>query len=285
MNVQQKVGAVVEAALRRPLQPLSTLVFYRALTAAVLLRVLLAWRSQAMIAGVHEFRIPDGRISGPLLWPARFAAHHPHAFFLAVVVFLLVHLFLRCNYITAILFSLLAFNLLIFTIPSGDGGDVLTFMLSLWAIFLIPAKSKSGLRPQTLLYNAARIGCMLQFVFLYAASGADKIKSNVWTTGKAFDYMRYAGGMLNPDFPSFLATPLWDFAFSWSAILLETLFGVLIWFRSCQPTLIFMAIAFHLGIWWMMDLGDFSRIMIVAVLIFIRDDQYAGMFRPALLSA
>ena len=287
MELVQRTMSFIATLGKRPLQPLSTRIFVRLLTAVVLLRLLLMWQTRVMIMGVHELQIPNGRISGPLLLPARFATHQPNTFFLLAIVFLLIHLFVRRNYWTAILFSILTFNLLIITIPNGDGGDVLTFMLSLWAIFFVPLQSATSPRTtmQILLYNCARIGCMLQFVFMYAASGADKLSSNAWVTGQAFERMRRAGGIINPDFPSWLSTPFWDFAFSWSAILIEILFAILIWFRALQPSLIITAIIFHLGIWWMMDLGDFSGIMIVAVMIFIRDDQYAMMFRPALLSA
>jgi len=287
MELLHRATADLETLGKRPVQTLSTAVFVRALTAVVLLKVLLSWKSQVMIMGIHEAQIPNGRISGPLLWPARFAAHQPNTFFLVVVGFLLIHLFVRRNYWTAVLFSILNFNLLIMTISHGDGGDVLAFMLSVWAIFFVPLHPASSLRTtaQVMLYNCARIGCMLQFVFMYAASGIDKLKSNVWITGQAFEHMRRAGGIVNPDFPSWLSTPFWDFAFTWSTILFEIMFAVLVWFRSCQPAMVITAVIFHLGIWWMLDLPDFSMIMVVAVLIFVRDDQYLQAFKPQLLSA
>jgi hypothetical protein len=96
--------------------------------------------------------------------------------------------------------------------------------------------------------------------------------------------MRLAGGITNPDFPDALATPFWDFTFTWCTIILEITFGILIWFRPWQPALILSAIVFHLGIWWMLDLSDFALVMVVAVLIFIRDDQYHKAFKPWLLS-
>lgn len=270
---------------RQVMHPLSTLVFVRALTIVVLLKVLLAWRTQAMIMQVHQLSVPKGRISGPLLFAARFAAEHYHIFATVAAGFLLLHLCIRRNYFTAVLFSLLTFNLLIITGPSGNGGDVLAFFCSLWAIFMVPPAAGSRLAAtRILLHNIARILCLLQFLFLYFASGADKLKSHVWSTGRAFDYMRQAGGIINPDFPSWLSTRFWDVTFSWFAIALEILFGVLIWVRAIQPALIMMAIVFHLAIWWMMDLAGFSLTMIAAVLIFVRDDQYLQMFKPQLLS-
>ena len=112
----------------------------------------------------------------------------------------------------------------------------------------------------------------------------DKLKSNVWITGQAFHAMRIAGGIINPEFPMALQTSFWDVVFTWTTIVLEIGFGVLVWFRRWQPGLILAAIMFHLGIWWMFELPDFALIMIVAVLLFIRDDQYARTFRPWLLS-
>jgi len=282
------LGVFMNAMTERAMHPLSTLVFVRALSVVVILKILRQWSSQNEILSLHHLQLPHGLLTGPVLWPARFANTHPHVFFSGALVFLMIHLSIRRNYLTAVLFCALTFNLMMIYLPTGDGGDVLAFMLSVWAIFLVPPRATASLyavSSQAILYNVARLGCLLQFVFLYAASGVDKIKSNVWTSAKAFESMRLAGGIVNPDFPAWLATPFWDFTFTWSIIALEVLFGLLIWFRSWQPAMILMAIVFHLGIWWMLDLPDFALIMIVAVLIFIRDDQYRRAFKPWLLSA
>lgn len=269
------------------LHPVSTLVFIRALGAVVLLKVLREWSNQSEILRIHHLDLPHGPISGPLLWPARLANTYPHVFFAGAVLFLIIHLALKRNYITAVLFCFLTFNLLMMNLPTGDGGDVVAFMMSVWAIFLVPPRAtvpSYATIIRTVLYNVARVGCLLQFVFLYAASGVDKLQSNVWTTGKAFESMRAAGGIINPHFPACLSTPFWDITFTWSTILLEILFGLLIWFRKWQPALILSAIVFHLGIWWMLDIPDFALTMIVAVIVFIRDDQYRLAFKPWLLS-
>jgi hypothetical protein len=273
--------------LGRVMHPLSTLVFTRLLTAVVLLKVLREWSGQSEILRLHHLQLPGGTISGPLLLPARFANAHPHIFFGGALAFLVIHLILRRNYITATLFCVLTFNLLMINLPTGDGSDVIAFMMSLWAILLVPPRSTVSPYAhviQTVVYNGARICCLLQVVFLYAASGLDKLKSNVWTTGRAFESMRLAGGIINPDFPEALATPFWDFTFTWCTVVFEIMFGILIWFRPWQPALILSTIVFHLGIWWMLDLSDFALVMIVAVTIFIRDDQYNKAFKPWLLS-
>jgi hypothetical protein len=267
--------------------PLSTGVFTRALTGFVLAKLLWQWRIHCEVLQAHQLRLAHGVLSGPLMYPARFANGYPLMFTVVAAGFLCLHLFLKRNHLTTWLFCWLSFNLLVINRPSGDGGDTVVFMLSLWTLFLVPPdRGVSGLRRvmQTTIYNLARIGCMLQFVFLYAASGVDKLKSNVWTTGLAFAHMRDAGGIVAPTFPQALTTPFWDFVFTWSTIALEVGFGFLIWFRNWQPVMIVMAIVFHLGIWWMLSLPDFGLVMIVAVLIFIRDDQYQRLFRPALLS-
>jgi hypothetical protein len=269
------------------MQPVSSLVFTRALTIAVLLKVLAQWAIHAEVLSHHQLRLPRASLSGALLYPARFANAHPNIFFSAALVFLLVHLVVRRNVLTAVLFSALAFNLFMINRPTGDGGDLVTFMLSLWAIFLVPPDATAGPYAtimQTAVYNVARIGCLLQFVFLYLGSGVDKLRSSVWTSGHAFNAMRAAGGIISPDFPFSLQTPFWDVAFTWCTIVLEIVFGILIWFRMIQPGLVLSAIIFHLGIWWMLDLPDFALIMIVALLLFIRDDQYLRIFRPWLLS-
>lgn len=268
--------------------PLSTLIFSRCLTLLVLLKFLWQWPVNLMVLHVHHFKLYAHKWWGYLFWPVTYANEHPYVFFSCVVLFLVVHLVVRRNFLTSWIFCAVALNLLLLNRPSGDGGDLVTLALSFWALFMVPpATEGAGLRAaiEIAICNLARIGCLLQFVFLYAASGIDKIKSSVWTSGHAFDYMRYAGAIINPRFPQFFATPFWDITFTWSTIVLEIVFGVLVWFRSWQPVMIWSAIVFHLGIWWMLDLADFALVMIVSVLLFIRDDQYLSLFRPSLLSA
>jgi hypothetical protein len=267
--------------------PFSAGVFSRALTAFVLMKLLWQWPIHQEVLSGHQLRLAHGVVSGPLMFPAGFANGQPLIFTLIAAGFLGIHLLARLNHLTAWLFCWLSFNLLVINRPAGDGGDTVAFMLSLWTLFLVPPeKGVGGVRQvfQTIIYNLARLGCMLQFVFLYAASGVDKLNSNVWATGQAFSRMREAGGIISPDFPTALTSPFGDFLFTWSTIALEIGFGLLVWFRNWQPAMILMAIVFHLGIWWMLSLPDFALVMIVAVLIFIRDDQYHRIFRPWLLS-
>lgn len=266
--------------------PLSSEIFSRALTLFVLLKLWWQWPVRLLVHDFHEPWVARGSVSKPLLLPAHWASLYPNAFTIAASALLLVHLAARRNFLTAWVFSWLAFNVFVINRPTGDGGDLVAFMLSVWAMFLIPPRSSSGIWQlvQTTIYNLARTGCMLQFVFLYAASGVDKLHSRVWITGAAFANMREAGGIVNPFFPQMFSTPFWDLLFTWTAIALELLFGVLIWFRSWQPAMIMLAVMFHLGIWWMLNLPDFGMVMIVALLIFIRDDQYLKFFKPWLLS-
>lgn len=276
-----------ESISYRVMNPVSTLVFIRALAATLLLKVLWQWPLQAELLSVHQLAIPRGPAYRFLLYPARLANSHPHLFFSASVLFLIIHLVSPRNVLTALMFCLLAFNLLIINVPTGNGGDLIAFMLSVWAIFLVPPGTTASpyvALVRTTAYNVARISCMLQFVFLYAASGIDKLKSNVWTSASALEALRVTGGIVNPDFPAVLTSPFGNFVLTWSVIGLEVLFGFLIWFRTWQPTLILSAAIFHLGIWWMLDLQHFAIIMIVALSIFVRDDQYRKVFKPWLLS-
>lgn len=268
--------------------PLSTEIFSRALTAFVLLKLLWQWPIRADVLRIHELTLYRRGVFDALVQPAAFANEHPHGFSLIAVTFLLVHLLVKRNVITAAVFCWLTVVLVFINWPIGDGGDLVTVALSGWAFFMIPPDSQTfGVRRDiyVVVANVARRGAMLQFVFLYAASGVDKLKTAIWINGDAFAYMRSVGGIVNPHFPQIFATPFWDVAFAWSTIALEILFGILVWFRWWQPVVLFLAVIFHLGIWWMLDLRDFALVMIVSLMIFIRDDQYHRLFRPWLLSA
>lgn len=286
MSLVTTIRLYAESLVTRVHHPVSTLVFTRLLAGYVLLKLLWQWPMRLHVHEFHRLWVAQGTLSGPLMYPARLARDHPDLFSIVAVLFLLLHLIVRRNHLTALLFSWLVFNLFVVNRPAGDGGDLVAFTFSAWAIFLVPVSSGWGWMTltTTVAHNVARIGCMLQFVFLYAASGIDKLGSNVWVTGRAFAHMRAVGGIMDPAFPLWLGGPVWDMLFTWTSILLEVSFGILVWFRRWQPMLLGMAVVFHLGIWWMLGLADFSLIMIVGLAIFLRDDQYFRLFRPGLLS-
>src|SRR6187402_734190 len=109
-----------DGIVERAMHPVSTLVFTRALTLTVLLKVLWQWPSHAQVLNMHRLRLPAGAIFSAILFPARFANEHPHVFFSTTVVFLVMHLVIKRNVITAGLFSLLSFNLFLMSKPTGD---------------------------------------------------------------------------------------------------------------------------------------------------------------------
>jgi hypothetical protein len=109
--------------------------------------------------------------------------------------------------------------------------------------------------------------------------------SETWRTGEAFAYIEHLEFMYNPALQGFFSSPYWNAVVAWSTILFELLFALLIWNNRMRIPLLLVGTVFHLFIWFSLNLPDFSLIMILSYLIFLRDSDYHRIklrFRPAL---
>ena len=156
-----------------------------------------------------------------------------------------------------------------------NGGDILFRMLFLWAIFLplgerwyVDAVRSENHRGRVL--SVATAGVLLQVVVVYSVNAALKLRSDVWKSGEAIEYvfsldMFVVGfGEVLAQYPGLLAAfdKLWITLVAGSFLLL-VLTG---WLRAA---LVALFAAMHLGMLATMQLGLFPLISVAALLPFV----------------
>jgi len=225
----------------------------------------------------HNILLPKSLPGKVLLAPSFLANQHIDIFFGIAICFLLVTFFIRSNYIVNMLFFWLTFNLYVINLSVSNGSDVVLFMLSLWCIPLVQSphfKSERWDVIQKVIHNLALLFCQLQVVYIYFVSGMDKVLSDTWRSGEAFAYIRHLEVLYNPLLPDFFESGFWNITFSWSTILFELLFVILVWNNKMRLPMLAIGVIFNLFIWIVLSLPDFALIMIVSFLIFLKDSDY-----------
>jgi len=258
--------------------PKATRIFFKVMVTYALVRMILVWPLSQMVMSYHSISLPQSLPGKLLLGGAFLANHHVNIFFGIGIVCLVVVLFSRPNYLGNLTFFYFTFNLYVINLPIADGADVVLFMLSLWCVPIatVPRfKSEKGQIIQKVIYNLALLFCQLQVVYIYFVSGFDKLTSEIWRTGVAFEYIKHLEVLYNPVLPAVFENGFWNIVFSWSTILFECLFAFLVWNRRMRVPMLFIGTIFHLCIWIFLSLPDFALIMIVSYLVFLKDSDYA----------
>jgi hypothetical protein len=270
-------------------EPESVRIFFKALVVFALVKMILIWPVCRIILSHHTLSLPASIPGRIFLAPAFLANKYPDMFFVLGISLVLIMLIVRSGMAFRALFFCLTFNLYIIGFPISDGADVVLFMLGFWSIPLVqPRQLKSPIIQliRTVLFNLALLFAQLQIVFIYAVSGLDKLLSETWRSGKAFAYIEHLEFLYNPVLPGIFGNPFWNVIFSWSTMLFELLFTLLIWNSRMRLPMLLVGTVFHLFIFVVLSLPDFALIMILSYLIFLRDLDYRKIkswIRPKLL--
>ena len=258
--------------------PLITRVFFKGLVVFTLIKTALLWPLSQAVMEHHKLSLPRSWIGKMVLAPSFLANRNIELFLILAIVFLIFAVFLRPHYIVSILFFWLTVNLYVVFLPFANGADLILFMLALWCIPLAgkpTVKSEPASIIQRALHNLGVVLCQLQIVFIYLVSGWDKLGSETWRSGEAFDYIIHLNTLYNPMFTGFFENPFIQQVFSWATILFELLFVFLVWIEKTRLSILIAGIFFHLFIWVVMSLPDFAGIMIISYTIFLKDRDYA----------
>jgi hypothetical protein len=257
----------------------SSSIFFRAIATYTFVKVVLLWQVSSVAMQFQQIALPKQWSVSKSFLLLSFGIHaDPFIFFIGVLLLLVFIIWRGANYLTNILFCWICINLYVINFATGDGSDLILLMLSIYAL---PLADKPALRNETghviqiILFNTARILIQCHIVFIYLNSGIDKLLSESWRSGDAINRIRHYEGLFNPTFPSFFQTLGWDTFFAWATIATEISIAVLIWIKPFRAMVLIILVSFHLMIWWMVSLPDFALIMIVSLLIFVGDDQYA----------
>ncbi|MBV1858157.1 MAG: hypothetical protein KUG77_07065 [Nannocystaceae bacterium] len=165
-----------------------------------------------------------------------------------------------------------------------DGGDNITSLLLIYAVFMDLSPRRSGAEGQhpwapyrNVLHNFALLACVAQVCLVYSVAGLAKIPGEYWQNGTAFYYVLNSAefGMTQ------WAKVIWDYplllaVLTWSPVLMQLAFPWIYIFGGpiSRRVVVLVAMSFHVGIFALMGLESFAVLMIAAELLLLSDDDY-----------
>lgn len=259
-------------------QPAAATMFFKGLIGLTLIKMAVLWTVSHTVMAYHETSLPTSIPGKLLLAPTLLADWNVDVFYALSLIFLLAAIFIRPNYVVAAAFFWLTFNLYVINLPFANGADLVLFMMALWCIALPVDSAKVDQEGGRAIlakaaHNLAVIMCRLQIVFIYLISGLDKMMSETWRSGIAFDYIIHLKTMYHPAFAGAFDSPSLQLWLCWITIAFELLFVSLVWIPRSRLLILAAGIFFHLFIAVVLSLWDFAATMIVSYLIFLKDDE------------
>jgi hypothetical protein len=191
------------------------------------------------------------------------------------VVLIAVSLFYRHIWVIAVLLYLLH---VVFLRRNPMGVYGVDMVATFWFLYmtLINPTSKSQVW-QSINSVGYRL-IQIQLCIIYAYSGFDKVRGLTWWKGDAVWYALGNTQITSIDF-SFLAyMPAILTVMAFVTVLWETYFPILIWIPQIKRYVITIGIFFHLGIAFMMNLYEFSLVMLAAYPLFMNRDMTHKLF-------
>jgi hypothetical protein len=117
--------------------------------------------------------------------------------------------------------------------------------------------------------NFAVWAARFQVIILYVVASYFKLFGATWLNGTAFYYVLFNDTYSHPWFKYLvISNSFFIHAITWTALIFQLLFPVLIWFKKTKPFILIAGILFHLMIIFIMGLTDFGIIMIIMYLLF-----------------
>lgn len=157
----------------------------------------------------------------------------------------------------------------------GDGGDNITRLTLMYALFLQPAGAKS--KPGSLgtwVHNVAVVAIVTQLIMLYVTSGMMKTYGEKWHSGTAMYYISQVEWFSLPMMREWFKIPFVTTVATYVPMFFMVWFPIAI-FSRFKLLWIFVGINLHFGIATMMGLITFSSAMIGLELFLVTDGEYA----------
>jgi hypothetical protein len=244
--------------------------FCKALYLFILLKIVFSWEALESISVFSPFNFYSW-LSCLLYAPLSLVKVNLYLFLLTFLGILLVSIFIRINYISAILIFWFSISLSRLLLPVFNGSDLVLSLFLFIAIFLPDAPKIKILVDASLQNNISRWAVMLirvELALIYFLSGYDKLMSEAWQSGAAV----YSIINLNFYYNSLFSLQLSESQFlviSWITVLFELVFPLGVWFEKTRPYFLIAGIIFHLTIIIFLGLIDFGVLMIISYLIFL----------------
>ncbi|MBX9570189.1 MAG: HTTM domain-containing protein [Candidatus Obscuribacterales bacterium] len=128
----------------------------------------------------------------------------------------------------------------------------------------------------------------IQICIVYLQTFWFKVVQPDWQSGNVIYYVLRTKEIANFPLPDFIAnSPEICRYLTWTALLMELIIPVLIWWSPIRRIVMFLAILFHLSMEYCLTIPFFQPLMIVGLLSFAEDEDYrkiASFFKPRSIS-
>lgn len=180
------------------------------------------------------------------------------------------------NFFTGILLFLILIIIKLRNIYIMDGGDNLYALLIFFLAFYQPNNNKRKSRKlQRIPTDKIVLALKIQLCLVYLFAGLWKIKGGLWVEGTALYYLLNVNDFKVTKLSEIIvSSPFLYKGMTYFTVFFEMGFPFLIWFRKWRLFLIFLGVFFHIGIFILMRIDNFSLVMILIYLSFFYDNEY-----------
>lgn len=119
--------------------------------------------------------------------------------------------------------------------------------------------------------NTSFLLLRIQIALVYAVSAVSKLYGSQWVNGQALHWVLQIPEFSTPFLSSFVRYPLLLLILTYSVLLYQLGFPVVVWFRKIKLPFLAFGVMLHLVIGFGMGILDFSVIMILMYLAFVPD--------------
>jgi hypothetical protein len=153
------------------------------------------------------------------------------------------------------------------------GGEVLVKLLLFLMIFIqVPKKeykAEFNRMLRNVLNNVFFVACQIQVIFVYIFSSWFKLLDPNWFNGDAIYYISQIDSYSNSFLTNLMKNHSWvSKTATILALIYQSLFPILIWFKKIKPVYLLIGVIFHLFIAFGMGIFSFGMIMISCYLLF-----------------
>ncbi|EKT4550159.1 HTTM domain-containing protein [Flavobacterium psychrophilum] len=139
----------------------------------------------------------------------------------------------------------------------------------------IKSKYESYFNITSVLFSFA---IMFQICIIYFFAALHKLSGQVWQDGTAIYYILNSEDFSASTLNFYLTKPVWlVYFFTWFTILFQFTFPFLVWVKKTKNIMLLIGVLFHLGIFFLMRIDNFSLVMLACYAIFLSDNEYKNI--------
>jgi hypothetical protein len=119
---------------------------------------------------------------------------------------------------------------------------------------------------------------IFQICIIYFFASIHKLNGEVWRNGTAIYYILNSDDFSASFLNAFLTKSVWFVNFStWFTILFQFSFPFLVWIKKTKNIMLLIGVLFHIGIFFLMRIDNFSLVMLACYAMFLTDSEYKSL--------